>query len=331
MKYCGKLLAAMPTNVKNMLETSARLLRLLTLLQAKPDWTGAELAARLDVSPRTIRYDVDKLRNLGYPVHAAPGIAGGYRLGAGAKLPPLLLDDDEAVAVAVGLRTAAIGSVTGIEESAVNALAKLEQVLPPRLRQRVTDLHTYTTPLIKQGDAVSAETLTRLAAACRDHHRVRFTYTTHEGSTDERDTEPHRLVHTGRRWYLIAWDTARRDWRTYRVDRITPLEPTGMRFVPRPHPPDPAGVIRGVDTALSTHRAKVTVLAPASAITSYLPDSVAVQPIDDTSCVVHAGADTPYQLALHILMLDKDFHVHGPPDLLDAFAVIRDRLNAITY
>jgi predicted DNA-binding transcriptional regulator YafY len=313
-----------------MLETSARLLRLLTLLQAKPDWTGAELAARLDVSPRTIRYDVDKLRNLGYPVHAAPGVAGGYRLGAGAKLPPLLLDDDEAVAVAVGLRTAAIGSVTGIEESAMNALAKLEQVLPPRLRQRVTDLHTYTTPLTRRGDAVRADTLTLLAAACRDCHRVRFTYTKHDGSADERHAEPHRLVHTGRRWYLIAWDTGRHDWRTYRVDRIMPLQPTGMRFAPRPHPPDPASVIRGVDTALSTHRAEVTVRAPASAITGYLPDSVAVEPIDDATCVVHAGADTAYQLALHILMLDKDFHVGGPPDLLDAFAVIRGRLDATT-
>jgi predicted DNA-binding transcriptional regulator YafY len=311
-----------------MLETSARLLRLLTLLQAKPDWAGAELAARLDVSPRTIRYDMDKLRNLGYPVHAAPGIAGGYRLGAGAKLPPLLLDDDEAVAVAVGLRTAAIGSVTGIEESAMNALAKLEQVLPQRLRQQVTDLHSYTTPLAGHGDAVPAERLTLLAAACRNHHRVRFTYTKHDGSADERDTEPHRLAHTGRRWYLIAWDTARHDWRTYRVDRITPLQPTGMRFLPRPHPPDPTSVIRGVDTALATLQAEVTVLAPASAITGYLPDTVAVQPIDDTTCIVYAGAETAYQLALHILMLDKDFHVSGPPELLDAFAVIGDRLKS---
>src|SRR5215218_2209561 len=219
-----------------MLETSARLLRLLSLLQARRDWTGPELAARLGVSPRTLRRDMDKLRGLGYPVDATPGTAGGYRLGAGAMLPPLLLDDEEAVAVAIGLRTAAGGTITGIEETSVRALAKLEQVLPSRLRHRVTALHAVTVPLSPGGAQVDPDTLTALAAACRDHQRLRFDYRSHDGTATVRITEPHRLVHTGRRWYLVAWDVERDDWRTFRVDRVTPRIPTGPRFAPRALP-----------------------------------------------------------------------------------------------
>ncbi|RCV50191.1 helix-turn-helix transcriptional regulator, partial [Marinitenerispora sediminis] len=192
-----------------MLETSARLLRLLSLLQTHRDWTGAELADRLGITTRTVRRDVEKLRTLGYPVHAAPGVAGGYRLGAGAALPPLLLDDDEAVAVAVGLRTAAGGTVAGIEESSVRALAKLEQVLPSRLRHRVTTLHAVTVAVPDSGAAVAPDVLTAIAAACRAHERLRFDYRDHAGQPSVRDVEPHRLVHTGRRWYLVAWDTDR--------------------------------------------------------------------------------------------------------------------------
>ncbi|SPT58193.1 Proteasome accessory factor B [Actinomadura madurae] len=208
-----------------MLEASARLLRLLSLLQTRADWTGAELAERLQVSVRTVRYDIGKLRDLGYPVHAVPGAAGGYRLGAGAALPPLLLDDEEAVAVAVSLRTAAGGTVTGIEETSVRALAKLEQVLPSRLRRRVGALHDYTTRLTPGGPTVSADVLATVAAACRDHRRLRFGYRKHDGSETARDVEPYRLVHTGRRWYLTAWDVARDGWRTFRVDRLTPRTP----------------------------------------------------------------------------------------------------------
>ncbi len=187
-----------------MLETSARLLKLLSLLQLHREWRGADLADRLGVSTRTIRTDVDKLRSLGYPVDATPGAAGGYRLGAGAALPPLLLDDDEAVAVAVGLRTAAGGSVTGIEETSVRALAKLEQVLPSRLRHRVRSLHAVTVPVPGFGPTVDAEVLTALAAVCRDHERLRFDYRSHRGTASRREVEPHRLVHAGRRWYLVA-------------------------------------------------------------------------------------------------------------------------------
>ncbi|MBB6349423.1 putative DNA-binding transcriptional regulator YafY [Nonomuraea muscovyensis] len=310
-----------------MLETSARLLKLLSLLQTRPSWTGAELARRLRVSPRTVRYDIDKLRGLGYPVHAVPGAAGGYRLGAGAKLPPLLLDDEEAVAVAVGLRTAAGGGVEGIQDSSLRALAKLEQVLPSRLRHRVNALHDHTVSLAREGPTVAADTLVTVAAACRDRHRLRFGYRTHDGSEQVRDVEPYRLVHTGRRWYLIAWDVARQDWRTFRVDRVTPRVPHGPRFIPRAEPP-PEVVPRGVDTALSRHRAKVTVAAPASVVLAKVPDSIQVESVDEHTCVVHAGGDTPLRLALHILMLDADFSVDGPPELLEMLSVLSSRCAA---
>ena len=208
----------------------------VSLLQGRRDWTGPELAARLGVSPRTLRRDMDKLRGLGYPVDATPGTAGGYRLGAGAMLPPLLLDDEEAVAVAIGLRTAAGGTITGIEEASVRALAKLEQVLPSRLRHRVSALHSVTVPLPGAGPPVDPAVLTVIATAARDRLRIGFRYTSHDGTQGGRAAEPHQLVHTGRRWYLLAWDLARGDWRTFRADRIQPRIPTGPRFVPREPP-----------------------------------------------------------------------------------------------
>jgi predicted DNA-binding transcriptional regulator YafY len=203
-----------------MLETSARLLRLLSLLEARRDWTGPQLAERLGVTTRTIRNDIERLRNLGYPVDAAPGVSGGYRLSMGATLPPLLLDDDEAIAVAIGLRTAAGGPVTGIEESSVRALAKLERLLPSRLRHRIGTLAATILTLPGPGAPVDAGTLTTIAAACRDHERLRFGYHAHDGADTVRVTEPYRLVSSGRRWYLLAWDVGRQDWRTFRVDQM---------------------------------------------------------------------------------------------------------------
>src|SRR3954470_560538 len=196
------------------LETSARLLGLLSLLESRRTWTGPELAARLEVGVRTIRRDVGKLRTLGYPVHADPGVAGGYPLPARAPPPPLLLDDDEAIAVAVGLRTAAGGSVAGIEETSVRALAKLEQVLPSRLRRRVGALDAYTVPMPGPGPTVDAEALATIAAACRDNEGLRFAYRSADRTASRRQVEPHRLVYLNRRWYLVAWDTAREAWRT---------------------------------------------------------------------------------------------------------------------
>jgi len=221
-----------------MSETSARLLKLLSLLQTPREWTGTELAERLGVTTRTIRRDVERLRELGYPVHATRGTAG-YRLGAGASLPPLLLDDEEAVAVVVGLRTAAGGSVAGLEEPSLRALTKLEQVLPSRLRYRVTTLHTAT---VRAGDEpgprVAAETLMAVAEACRRRERLRFDYTDAHGAETVRTVEPQTLVSFGRRWYLVAFDLDRSEWRTFRVDRLRPRTPTGPRFEPRPLPYD---------------------------------------------------------------------------------------------
>src|SRR5437879_3875079 len=192
-----------------MVQTSARLLALLSLLQVRREWTGQELADRLEVGPRTIRRDVDKLRSLGYPVEARPGVAGGYRLGAGGTLPPLLLDDDEAVAVAIGLRTTASGSIAGIEETSVRALTKLQQVLPSRLRRRVSAVQSHTLPMPPRGPLVDPDVLTVIAGACRDHERMRFDYRTHSGAAGRRSVEPYRLVNDRQRWYLVAWDVER--------------------------------------------------------------------------------------------------------------------------
>ncbi|MBO0768092.1 MAG: WYL domain-containing protein [Solirubrobacterales bacterium] len=217
-----------------MIETSARLLALLSLLQMRREWTGTELAARLEVGPRTIRRDVDKLRSLGYPVEAAPGVAGGYRLGNGAELPPLLLDDQEAIAVAVGLRTAAAGQVEGIEENSVRALAKLEQILPTRLRRRVSALSHATSAFQLEGPRIDPDALATLAAACRDAQRVRFSYMTGDQRDTRRLLDPAAVVYSGYRWYLAGFDLDRDAWRTFRLDRITSavrVEGRGQRRV----------------------------------------------------------------------------------------------------
>src|SRR5207248_10682 len=210
--------------------TSSRLLALLSLLQARRDWPGTKLADRLEVSARTVRRDIDRLRRLGYPVESLTGPAGGYRLRAGSAMPPLLLDDEEAIAIAVGLRTAARSNVTGIDETAVRALVKLEQVLPAHLRRRVSALGAATWTLPAGGPTVDPRHLTEIAAACRDHECLRFGYQRRDGTESRRDTEPHALVNQGRRWYLVAWDRAREDWRTFRVDRMTKPAATGARF-----------------------------------------------------------------------------------------------------
>jgi len=299
-----------------MLETSARLLRLLSLLQARRDWTGTELASRLGVTTRTIRSDVDRLRRLGYPVDARKGVAGGYRLGAGGALPPLLLDDDEAVAVAVGLRTAASASVAGIEETSVRALAKLQQMLPSRLRRRISAFQSSTLPMPSPGPRVDPEVLTVIAGACRDHERLRFDYRTHSGAASRRSVEPYRLVNDRRRWYLVAWDCDKDDWRTFRVDRIEPRTPTGPRFTPRRLPPDreiAARVARGVGEATWRYRARVTVHAPAAHVRRRLPIPVDVTPAGDGRCSFEPGTDNPHMLAVYLGMLDADFTVVDAP------------------
>ncbi|MFE5619234.1 helix-turn-helix transcriptional regulator [Streptomyces sp. NPDC056463] len=314
-----------------MLETSARLLRLLSLLQAHREWSGTDLAERLGVTTRTVRRDVDRLRELGYPVNASPGTGGGYQLGAGAELPPLLLDDDEAVAVAVGLRTAAGQGVEGIGETSVRALAKLEQVLPGRLRRRVSTLNAFTVPMLRTpATQVDPAVLTELANACRDSERLRFEYRDHAGATTRRTVEPHRLVCTERRWYLVAWDVDRADWRTFRVDRIEPKPPHGPRFPPREPPADDlaAYVAKGVSGAAYAAEATIRLHVPLAEAASVVgPMDGVLEPDGDGTCLLRAGAGSLQGMVVHVLMLGLEFEVVAPRELDDRVRVLRDRLS----
>src|SRR5919107_1963396 len=290
----------------SMTGTSSRLLTLLSLLQARRDWPGGELAGRLEVSSRTIRRDVERLRELGYPVESLTGPAGGYRLRAGTAMPPLLLDDDEAIAIAVGLRTAAGGSVTGIEETAVRALVKLEQVLPSHLRRRVQALTAATQTLnVYGGPQVDPQALTVLAAAVRDHERVRFAYTARDRAGTQRETEPHSLVNAGRRWYLVAFDCGRDDWRTFRVDRIERPASTGVRFAPRELPAKDAAafVSRSLQSYPSRYEARVTVECPAEELQGRRWLGGDVTPLDDHRCELRTSDDNLDWLAMRIAML----------------------------
>ncbi|HEX2646439.1 MAG TPA: YafY family protein [Candidatus Dormibacteraeota bacterium] len=314
-----------------MLNTSARLLRLLTLLETRREWPGAELARRLGISPRTVRNDVARLRELGYPVEAAPGVAGGYRLASGAAMPPLLLDDEEAVAVAVALRSSAGGGVTGIEETSVRALVKLEQVLPGRLRRRVNALQAYTVSVgPTKGPTADPNTIATLAAACRDSELVRIDYRKPDGTESTRSVEPYRVVHVGRRWYLVAWDRDRRAWRTFRVDRMTLQHPAGPHFVPRELPAADiaAYVTRSIRSAPVKFEVRVLVHAPAAVIAERVPQEIPIEPIDDNSCVVHARSNSVEMLALYLGMLDADFTVTEPPELMEHIARLARRYAA---
>ena len=311
-----------------MLETSARLLRLLSLLQARRDWTGTELAGRLGVTTRTIRNDVERLRGLGYPVDARPGVAGGYRLGAGGALPPLLLDDEEAVAVAVGLRAAASSSIAGIEETSVRALVKLQQVLPSRLRHKVSAFQSSALPMPSRGPQVDPEVLTMIASACRDHEQIRFDYQAHSGAASRRLVEPYRLVNDRQRWYLVAWDTGRDAWRTFRVDRMELRTPSGPRFTPRALPPDreiAAQVARGIGEATWRYRARVIVHAPAAHVRDRMPIPVDVESLGEDQCAFKPGSDHPEMLALYLGLLDADFTIVDAPELTDALRRLTGR------
>jgi predicted DNA-binding transcriptional regulator YafY len=311
-----------------MAETSSRLLTLLSLLQARRDWPGGELADRLEVSCRTVRRDVERLRGLGYPVESLTGPAGGYRLRAGTAMPPLLLDDDEAIAIAVGLRTAARASVRGIEETSVRALVKLEQVLPAHLRRRVRALQSVTMTLPAGGPTVDPQCLTVIAAACRDSERVRFAYRGRDGAASRREVEPHTIVNLGRRWYLVAWDGGRRDWRTFRVDRLTAPASTGVRFTPRDPPAKDAAdyVAQSLSAAPNRYEARVTLHAPAETIRKYLPYYWGtIEPIDDKTCEYRTGDDRLDWLALRVAMFGVDFDVHEPPELNEHLLILARR------
>ncbi|MCZ7680293.1 MAG: YafY family transcriptional regulator [Sandaracinaceae bacterium] len=302
-----------------MISTSARLLRLLSLLQSRRSWAGHELAAQLEITERTVRRDVDRLRALGYPVNATSGLAGGYRLGAGAALPPLLLDDDEALAVALGLRTAASGTVTGMEESALRALSKLEQLLPARLRRRVAALHAAVVPMLHVGSPVPAERLTAIAGACREHERLRFDYSDGRARKSARDVEPNGLVHTGSRWYLVAFDVDRDAFRTFRVDRIEGRLRSGARFVPRPIPGGDlaAYVSRSVAADQYAHVAKVVLHAPYETVAQRIPPSAGrLTRLDDQRCLLETGGNALRPLALWVAMIGVELEVREPPELV---------------
>jgi len=312
-----------------MANTSARMLRLLSLLQTHRYWPGGELAGRLEVSPRTLRRDVDRLRELGYPVEAARGVAGGYQLQAGAAVPPLLLDDDEAVAIAVGLRTAAAGAVAGFEEVSVRALAKVIQLLPPRLRKRIDALQAATAPgVFGGGPTLDADTLTTLALACRGEERLRFDYEPREKAAGARHVEPHRLVSLGRRWYLVAWDLDRADWRTFRVDRLGAPALTGARFRPREIPGgDPVAWLRARMATMPTrYEVAVVFRLPAATVASFIGQWATVSAIDDESCRMRMNVDDLHWPLWVLGSLGADFTIESPAELTERARAAADTL-----
>lgn len=303
-----------------MANTSSRTLRLLSLLQTHRFWPGPELAERLSVSPRTLRRDVDRLRELGYPVDALRGVEGGYQLAAGAALPPLVVDDEEAVALAVGMQAAAQGAVPGIEEAAVRALTKVVQVMPPRLRRRVEALRAVTVPTAWNiGPALDADALTTLAQACRDDERVEFGYVTQAGEQAMRLVEPHRLVPLGRRWYLVAYDLHRHDWRSFRLDRMEGPRRTGARFRPRTLPTSDAAqfVQAGIRNMPTSHQVEVVVHAAAERVRAQVGRWAEITDEGDGRCVVRMTADVLGWPAMALGMLDAEFEVRAPPELAD--------------
>ena len=318
-----------------MAATSVRMLRLLSLLQTHRYWPGGELAARLEVSVRTLRRDVDRLRELGYPVEAQRGVDGGYQLAAGAALPPLVLDDDEAVALALGLQAAAQGGVAGVAESSVSALTKVVQVMPPRLRRRVEALRAMT---VAAGwtaggsggwsrPSVDAGVLTAVAQACRDAVRLRFAYSAADGTRSDREVEPARLALLGRRWYLVAYDLGRQDWRSFRLDRLQDPEPTGARFRPRELPAEDAAafVRRGFEQLPQTREIEVLVRAPAVVVERRLGAWSRVEAVDDDSWRMTTHADQFVWPAFGLAQLDAEFTVVRPPEFAAYLADVAGR------
>lgn len=312
-----------------MLSTSARLIRLLSLFQAQRSWAGAELSARLEVTERTLRRDVDRLRSLGYTVDSTSGVAGGYRLGAGSSLPPLLLEDEEAIAVALGLGNPGGGAQGDIENAALRALAKLEQLMPPRLRKRLDSVRGAVVPVMRGGSRVRLKAVSLFAEACTDRLELRFDYSDHHGAASARTVEPHRVVQTGRNWYLLAWDTARADWRTFRLDRIADPVPTGARFTARrlPHGDIEAYMQHALAVSPFLHHARVVVHAPASALEPHLGwVGGAAQAVDAQRTRIETGANSLDALAVWLACLGHDFEIESPPELAGHLAAVAARL-----
>jgi predicted DNA-binding transcriptional regulator YafY len=319
-----------------MVQTSARLLALLSLLQVRREWTGQELADRLEVGPRTIRRDVDKLRSLGYPIEAAPGVAGGYRLGNGGELPPLLLDDAEAVAVAVGLRTAAAGGIAGIEETSVRALTKLEQVLPGRLRRRVSALSQATSAFGMEGPRIDSEVLATLAGACRDQVRLRFPYIARDERATQRAVEPAAVVYSGHRWYLVAFDLDRDDWRTFRIDRIRGRVRAGERGRRRVVPGgDPAGFVRERlrgpgregESAADPVPGRIRLGVSAAAARNRIPSRWAEVEADvERACIVTSRGVWTRGFLVWMATLDEPMEVLDPAEMVEVARAMAARL-----
>ncbi|HXZ60551.1 MAG TPA: YafY family protein [Steroidobacteraceae bacterium] len=314
-----------------MLKTSARLLRLLSVLQSRQHWSGGELSERVGVDARTIRRDIDRLRELGYAVAASPGLGGGYQLKPGSLLPPVLLDDDEAVAVAVAVRAAA-GSVGKMDETAAGLLAKLDQLLPARLRRRASALHSVTVSLANSHALPPIEVLTRIAMACRDRLKLRLNYRDRAGNATVRTVEPLRLAHTGHLWYLVAWDAQRADWRTFRMDRIQRLVSTGPHFAPRQFPGDVAQfVARSMRQVPYRYRMRLRLEGSAAELVKRIPSWCGVlEARDDTSCTLSTGADSIEALVAQIVMIGTDFEILDSRELRPELRKITDRLYRAT-
>lgn len=313
-----------------MIDTSARLLRLLSVLQSRGYWSGSGLAERLEVTPRTLRRDIDRLRSLGYAIQATSGPGGGYRLSQGAALPPLLLNDDEAVAIAAALRSAA-DAFTGLGETAVGVLVKLNQLLPERLRRRVGALQAVTLSVSATGaaPALDADLLTVIAAACREHELLSFDYRDRGGRVTQRRVEPMRLVHVAsRRWYLLAWDLGREDWRTLRVDRVAGHVKPGPRFIPRPLPEDlPKFVTEAITYAPYRYRARFKLAGSTAELAGRVPPWLGLlDPMDETHSMLSIGAESLDALALHVLLCGTDFELIEPDDLRPRLMEIAERL-----
>lgn len=315
-----------------MADSRSRMLRLLSLLQTHRYWPGAELAERLEVSPRTLRRDVDRLRELGYPVSASRGVAGGYQLQAGAALPPLLLEDEEAVAIAVGLRTSAAGAVTGMEETSVQALTKVIALMPPRLRRRIDAVRSQTDNAVwSGGPVIDPDVLTTLAQACRDSELVGFRYAAREAEPTDRRVEPLRMVALGRRWYLVAYDRDRDDWRSFRLDRISAVTTTGQRFRPRDLPAADAltFVQSGIRRMPQRHAVRVRIDTAVEVVAAAVGHWGTVEPAPD-GCVLSMNVDSLGWPLMVLAELDADFEVESPPELREAVARVAERFAGAT-
>ncbi|MEO9199684.1 MAG: WYL domain-containing protein [Antricoccus sp.] len=311
--------------------STERALRLLGLLQARPVWTGPQLAARLDVTTRSIRRDVDRLRTLGYPVRATQGLGGGYQLGAGLALPPLLLDDDEAVAVAVCLSLAAGGSVVGIGESALRTLAKLDQVMPPRLRAHVEALTSSTQTIDGYSTPVSSQTLLVIAGSIRARRRIVFHYAGLHGDPTDRRVEPYRMVATGRRWYLMAFDLQREDWRAFRLDRMREVASTTWQFKPREAPDAAQFIQRGSSRDAYPAVGVIDVAASIQQVRDYFsPLSATVEQLPRNRSRVSAGAESMDLVAWHFARLPWPYTIVGPPQLRTASRALAQRVHTAT-